>query len=294
MPITTAVIQVVGIFLVSSHIVPGGFVAVAPRIPCSTSGRPAIKRNVELSDLSAEEAMKAKGLEEHVAILLIPRDDYISSGEWRPQAFDKNYLYVRFDGEQIRFIPSPIRETRQAHGELKRQRSNDELPIASDDLGLLRPPCCALRPEYLPPDYRLAAAVLDLSNGRVKACTQGFLRQDTVVEIDNSGTLTIEATKRDGKGETKKLMTVKGGARLTFENAPASRYPGMRGCGGGDDHVLAYSAMVDPNQPIVCPARTRGGPPLCTPNSLVVVVAHVHQGPPDFITNALCSNNQWP
>jgi len=281
----TAVIQIIGIFLVSYQIAPGGLVAVAPRIPCSQTAQ----QTETILAGAAEEAMMQTGVEEHVALLLIPPCDFISSSGWTPQLLQTNkqvYLYVKLDGERIHFIAN--------------SPSNISAKRVSDDLGLphvFEKHCCeypALRPEYMPPDYRLAAAVLDLSNGHPSACLSSK-RTDTIVTIENGGTLTVEATN----GSTTKQITVTGSGHVIFANVPIDAIPGTQPCGGGKAHYLAYGAMVQACDTFVdCPVR-QSSSTSCEDQPVVKTLdfnGHRFHTPviPAIRIDANCSNNQWP
>lgn len=310
----TAQIWLVGIILVSYQIVPGSLIAVAPKIPCPPPQqlqRKAITRvdEVMTADAAAQNAMAAQGVGEHVAVLLVPVSDFISSSGWPATVLESvkpACLYVRLDGEQIRFVPAKVPE-QPASG--KRQKA-DPTGIPTD-FGLGHIGCCgqqSLWSGYMPPRYSLAAAVVDLSNGAPQACVQsavkndGMARRDTVVTIDNGGTLTIEATKNG----TKKSITVAGNAQITIGNIPSSVLPG-NSCNnrGALMHNLAYGAMLSGScaNPGACPMlhadakpcnfTPLGGANRANAHQYDSVVLAPHSDPLYF-TDAHCSNTQWP
>src|SRR6185369_17612184 len=103
MPAATAVIQAVGIILFSYQITPGRLIAVAPRIPCPSE--------VQSEADTAEKAMNDAGVEEHETILAF--SDFRSASGWTPAKFTTldgvKMLYVKLDGEKIRFISGSSR-----------------------------------------------------------------------------------------------------------------------------------------------------------------------------------------
>jgi len=285
MATATAVVNVVGLVLLSFQIEPGKLVAIAPRIPCPAQDRTELSSSMQKRtrdagpvEPSAADVMRAANVEEHAATLLIPAGDYRSNNGWAPALVGGTY-YVRLDGERIRFIPSP-RASRRANVETK-------VVNESNDLGLPHLGCCRipqLREEYMPPNYQLAAAVVDFSGGRAHACDQPYQRQDTIVYFDNGGTLTIEAKK----GTTTKQIIVDGGAHLTVQNMPTGALPSAlrasaacAGAGGGNgDHRGAMRAMVKKcDQPMPCPTNGKTGHDCTQPAPSI---------------DARCSNNQWP
>lgn len=272
----TAVIKIIGIFLMSYSISPGRLIAVAPRIPCHAS-------DVALRGDTAEKAMNEAGIEEHEAILIFPEADYRSSNGFDLQPFSEGYKYVKLDGEVIRFITtSRTRNTAIAAGTKK---AADAEP--STELALPHIECCArpeLRPEYLPKtNYRLAAAVLDFPRGAGNVCVhvQEMGRRDTVVDLVNDGTLIVEATK----GKERKRITFAGTVELMFEHVPPDETGGTP-CPGTHNHYLAYGAMIRPcKNPGNCTGSTL---PLCEKNLGGIGISA------SIRTDALCSNNQWP
>jgi hypothetical protein len=301
MSAATAVIQTIGLFVFSHYILPGGHLgAIAPRIPCPTA-------TLSKGD-TAEKAMNLAGVEEHQALLVFSACDYRSSSGWTVAALETQpgKLYVKLDGEVITFraaLPRvrPINRSEFKRSELKtsaRMTLPNDAPIGAADLGLphIQGQCCAqpaLRPEYLPPDYKLAAAVVDFSNGRANTCMVGT-RADTVVNIDNDGTLTIEGTK----GETKKLLTLDGSAFVVFANVPMDATSGQKLCPATAPHYNAYAAMVQAcSKPVVCPIAA-SDVPNCKEGPQLITMGGGGHGPhsvgPMARLNAECSNNQWP
>src|ERR1044072_8065958 len=242
MPSTTAVIQIIGIFLMSYQIVPGSLVAVAPRISCPTEK--------EVKADTAAFAMSSTGIEAHEALLVFPQRQYKSNEDWAPKAYPgrPGQLYVKLDGEKIRFITGVVtRDTPDGPADLR-------LPHVYGE-------CCKdaeLRPEYMPPDYSGAAAVLDLSNGRIDTCTVGT-RADTVVNIANKGSLTVEGTK----GNRTKRITFSGDVYLVFANVPVDATEPKAACHSKTPHYKAYGAMARAcNKSVPC-TTGKGDPVAC-------------------------------
>jgi hypothetical protein len=304
----TAVVQIIGIFLISYQIVPGALVAVAPRISCPSSQASQLTRTGDIVSLrtEAERAMFDKGIVEHGALLLMQPCDFISSSGWTPapallESNGQVYLYVKLNGEHIRFNTNMA-----ANASLRGSRSKItasptiEGPVIDNDDPLDLPhvlpggKCCvhsALRKEYLPPNYELAAAVLDFSSAQASACTTTLKRKDTIVNIANSGTLTIEATN----GTVKKSITVQGGAGLIFANVPVDA-TGAPACNSGalGHHGEAYDAMVLPCDKagrctVWIPSHTA-----CAKQPVLVMPFSPGPSDPTARVSAECSNNQWP
>src|SRR4051794_34084652 len=108
---STAVIEIIGIVLVSLQIVPQHLVAVAPRIPCpAASLQRRADSTVKAGDvaITAQTEMRNTGVTEHVALLLIKTGNFSLSGTWTPASTTLNwsgesYFYFKLDGEEIRF-----------------------------------------------------------------------------------------------------------------------------------------------------------------------------------------------
>src|SRR4051794_34162087 len=113
----TAIIEVIGIVLLSYQLEPGKLIGIAPRIPCSTTHdgparndapqRNAIAITKPGSEMhmveSAEQAMTHANVEEHEALLVFPRGHYNAQG-WEPKPLNDSYDYVKLSGERVRFI----------------------------------------------------------------------------------------------------------------------------------------------------------------------------------------------
>jgi len=297
----TLVLRLVGLLLVSNQILPdGGFGAIAPKIPCPTPTRVVRHQGA----LTAEEAMNAVGVEEHVAMLLIRKEDYRTNVGWEPAELvtKPTYYFVKLDGERIRFLTTGGRSQRASTRLLRRHVSTESQTIPHIELGVphIEPTCCAdatLRPEYRFPTYRLDAAVFDFSNGSPRACAVDGGRVDTLVDIDNEGTVVIEATTEKGK---KKSITVCGTAQLVVTNLPTDSMTGTRTCAAlSHAHNMAYGAMLLPCRRVVpCPNRTAKLESCAafyartTNNSTL----EIPQLPPEVYSrmDAQCSNTQWP
>ncbi|MCU1227661.1 MAG: hypothetical protein JWO97_545 [Acidobacteria bacterium] len=297
MSAATAMVQIVGLYLIANGVLPGGHLAaIAPRIPCPSAA-------IQSRGDTGEKAMNLAGVEEHAAILVFSACDYRSSSGWTvaPLETQPGKLYVQLDGELITFRSGlsgrfPIDRTAIKTSARRITLPNDA-PSAVVDLGLphVQGQCCAqpvLRPEYLPPDYKLAAAVVDLSNGRANSCMVGG-RADTVVNIDNDGTLTIEGTK----GQTKKLLTLDGSAFVVFANVPTDATTGRKLCPATAPHYNAYAAMLQAcSKPVECPISS-AHVPACKEGPQLITIdggAGTHTHDTAHRLNAECSNNQWP
>ena len=292
MPTATAVIHVIGLVLMSYQLVPGtGWWGVAPRIPCPHSRSD--QQDVPLNALPADAAMNQTQVEEHAAVLLIPINDYVSSSNWAPTVLENHQptsLYVKLDGERIRFITNVRTTVPTERTEIMPSRS-------STDLGLTHQ-CCDLRKEYTPEDGSLAAALVDFSNGVPKVCSQDvpeqavqMRRRDTNVYIANGGTLIIEATTKEN---VKKRITVRGNTQLVLANIPSKLIPGSSQCSvnGVLMHEVAYGAMLKAcPRDAQCPSGDLPVVPSCGDKTFGVVA---RQSQYDHITDARCSNNQWP
>ncbi|HJW94786.1 MAG TPA: hypothetical protein VJ901_14305 [Thermoanaerobaculia bacterium] len=303
---TTAIIQIVGIFLLSYQIVPGQLVAVAPRIPCppqavqTKSGRIA----VSVPASAAEQEMLSQGIAPHGALLLMQPCDFISSNGWTPtpsilESNGQLYLYVRLDGEQIRFNTG-IRPATTSHNEAAISEPSRRIADVDKLMGLPHvygEQCCTqpkLRDEYTPAGkYKLAAAVVDFSNASPTVCNTSGRRQDTVINVTNNGKLTIEATKNG----TTKSITVKGNAELIFANVPLDAVPGTASCGagGGNSHNAAYLAMVVPCAQYKPCATSSPSNSVCAKQPVLIMsLPNTGSTDPSARSTAECSNNQWP
>jgi hypothetical protein len=127
-------------------------------------------------------------VEDHVALLLIPEENYDSNINWEPQkdsASKPTYRFVRLDKERISF---------------KTDVTSNPASLQNVGLPKLQTECCAdmeldLK-RYGPPSYPAAAAVVDITQGDVKTCTAYGLegsRLDTEISAlrSNNGFLTI-------------------------------------------------------------------------------------------------------
>ena len=220
-----------------------------------------------------ERAMNAANVEEHETILVFtqPPASGWTPAPFHPKADDPPNLpprwYVRLDGEKIRFITnsrtkSTTRTQRVGLMATPIETSVDTPRRLTGGLGLPHAgECCAhpaLRPEYTPAtNYRLAAAVIDLSNASAAGCLAMQGRKDTVINLVNDGTLIVEAASlRPKKGPLTKTLTFDGSAYLVFANVPVDA-TGGKSCGGGNAHYMAYGAMVQScTDPIPCPKES--------------------------------------
>lgn len=317
MPSATAVIQIVGIVLLSYQILPGGgLVAIAPRMPCPSD-------NAMWRGDSGERAMNAANVEEHETILVFTQP--FTANGWTPAQLppkaddplnEPQRWYVRLDGEKIRFITNSRTNSRTNATARTSRVALTATPIdtpidtprhLTGGLGLPHAgECCAhpaLRPEYTAAtNYRLAAAVIDFSNASATGCMAMQGRRDTVVNLVNDGTLIVEATSlRPGKkGLMTKTLTFGGSAYLVFANVPVDA-TGGKSCGGGNAHYMAYGAMVRAcTDPMPCPkeivdmTECYQKPILIMPDQAPARELDLPPLLPQARLTAECSNNQWP
>src|SRR3954447_6231224 len=311
----TAIIEVIGIVLLSYQLEPGKLIGIAPRIPCSTTHdgparndapqRNAIAITKPGSEMhmveSAEQAMTHANVEEHEALLVFPRGHYNAQG-WEPKPLNDSYDYVKLSGERVRFIING--------GERKTERTNvgamtnsgkGAAVVRQTGLGLPHASgFCTnpqLRREYTPEtNYSLAAAVVEFPGDLGSTCHKSTGRQDTVVSFDYAGTFVVEATN----ALTTKRITFDSMALITIANVPVTVTDRNAKCGGDSphlaEHLAAYAAMVLPcnNKTQPCTLSTWQGDdcpdtPL-RPGGKVIVTTPW----PAALVTASCSNNQWP
>jgi hypothetical protein len=182
---------------------------------------------------------QAHHVEDHVALLVFPAAGYLPTSNWgAPTALpgDSSYLYVKLDGERIRF---------DAGNPSQGLVTNLKLP----QLKGYCPTLTSLNARFQPP-YQGAAAVFDLPQGRVGGCNVAGKRIDTEVALDSSGFLTISASTTRVRKELR-LRPVAGSLNLIVANVPVScltpagcAYPNPSAL-NGVSHVHAYYAMGD-------------------------------------------------
>jgi hypothetical protein len=176
-------------------------------------------------------------VEDHVALLVFPAAGYLPTSNWgTPTTLpgDSSYLYVKLNGERIRFesgIPNQGLVT------------NLKLP----PLQGYCPSLTSLNARFQPP-YDGAAAVFDLPQGNVGGCNYAGKRIDTEVALQSSGFLTISASTTRVRKEIR-LKPVAGSLNLIVANVPVSCLT-PTGCAqpnpsalNGVSHVHAYYEM---------------------------------------------------
>jgi hypothetical protein len=259
MPASSAVITFVGIIVFSNQLATDGHLrALMPRIPKASPGvmysaarSPGALPGVDAGGgvSKAASAMALTQVEEHWGFIAFKTCDYISSKGWAPTGLEAlpGYLYVRLDGEQIRFAGTTTPPPNPTPSSDRRQ------PLPNDFGATLGPalnlphmqPCCekpGLWPEYLPPRYELAEAVFDLSTAT--RVTNGVgentnNRADTMVTVANNGVLEIVGSK-NGK---EKVLRLNGTAQVMVGHLPPDFILGGSPK-SGPPHCLAYSAML--------------------------------------------------
>lgn len=283
----------------------------------STSNKPTAPKTVGFVPIA-----QAHHVEDHVALLVFPAAEYIPGTSWgtQPTALGTTpYLYVKLDGERIRFNSGALNQAADI--------DNLELP----GLRTLCPSARSLNANFQPP-YRGAAAVFDLPEGKVNACIPGP-RFDTEVTLDTNGQLIISASTIKTQKEIR-LQPAGGTFELIVANVPVSCLANGHCSAPGPSaldnvtHVHAYYAMGNgqadsndnesiaqwivqksqladppvPSNPCVItdiPAaaggfgmagilQNPGGSRMATPT-------HVNPPPdPDRMTDFECSNSKWP
>jgi len=311
---TSAVIEFVGIIVLSNQLgIDGHLRAMLPRIQTYETAMKDRRVSKSESAQKAVKAMSSTKVEDHTAFIAFKACDYVSSKGWTVTAAENmpGYLYARLDGEQVQFLGSA-----QTVDRLGRRISGQSAALfLNQSLSLPHvTPCCKdpkLRPEYLPPDYLLAAAVFDIANGKVRSCDSTGGRADSQISIANDGTLLVSATK---DGATKELR-LNGTAQVMVANLPPDALAGAPSMNHDMvAHKVAYSALVDVDSCLRtdCVETRRvacGGQPPPDRTGFQTNVNVWREGVPQPGTEPAvrqidimgtirydeqCSNNQWP
>ena len=336
-----ATIQFVGLILFSQNLSTSDHTlrAMIPKIP----GPPRVRTERTtltppkldaFSALPAEQAMAITNVETHWAYISFAADVYDPTSSWKAIQVPrdkKNTLYVRLNGEQIQFVSSSTPVTPQKP-DVKSDLKNRRQPVQGTFVArFIQSPmqqylnlkhlqeCCAeprLRPEYMAPGYRLAAAVFDLSNLSVGSCagagTPGDERRDTIGKFDNDGVLIIKATNMN------KELRLKGSAYVFVGNMPPDELTGIQPINPSTAvHSLTWQAVIARPAPACSRKRacTEGLNPIAncggafpstnfqvwregiTSGPSVDTQGHTMNnmsGCEYCRTDAECSNTQWP
>jgi hypothetical protein len=301
----TAVVHFVGIIMLTQSIQPAPpgtasklraaanepVVAIMPMIPPPTAQNPN-QRFIVAAPTSVEP---------HTAILMFEPCDLVSSAGWEIKRLNDDFVYVELNHDAITFGTG---------------RAN---PIAS--LAGLPVPHSGgtLQGDYKPPQYRGAAAVLTIPNGKLRSCMAQPVnrlnqsidrRRDTELYLETDGALTISAPP--------KRLVVKGDSRVVFGNIPTSSLTAITTGHAVDPHLnamsrphyIVYCQMTGTEgttgcmpAPASCPPPNGSKRPVtdgclpCGDNTLVQIDlnARPHKlEPPLGMTSWECSNSQYP
>jgi hypothetical protein len=234
----------------------------------------------------------APHVEEHKAMLVVPEQYYDTSSTWKmaPIPAFKSYRYVELDGDQVRLLTNGTNQAASLEG-LK-------LPSLQG--------CCAaagkkktLHSNFQAP-YTGAAAVMDLSAGRISACAAAAkgdagYRYDTEIFFQHEGMATISGDTMKTKKEIR-LKNLSGGkpAVVYLVNFPTCFLtndckPKPASAPDGLSHVQAYYAMLQ-GDTSKCQASLRNCP-AAEPGRCVTppIAATVPQA-----MSFECSNTKYP
>jgi hypothetical protein len=221
----------------------------------------------------------------HTAIIVFKTADLVEKGtSWcsKPLPAVSGYSYVQLNGERIWLI-------------VNGSNSLAAVPAALPHLVTTACPVMAmLRPGYQPPDYELAAAVVSIPRGVMRACRaiapNVHGRIDTRVTLNNNGNFKVVAGNR-------KILTLKDDSMVMVVNAPTAWVEGSQGRTLKHvSHPDAYFAMAV-EQSAQCSLGAPGPVSDCmvafAPAPGSPAVPHFPPVPVPFKTYE-CSNTQWP
>jgi hypothetical protein len=254
-------------------------------------------------------------IEPHVALLIFREDIVANDSQWPASSFPKAaqlspYKYVQLTGEHVTFIvDSPKNGTAGVP---------PDLPRLADAAS------AALSSGYQWP-YAKAAAVVDIPEGGLSACDPGGGRIDTTLLLNTTGTLTVVAAK-SGVVKTLVLKT-NSNPTIYLANVPMPRGNGPHTGATGERHYLAYyrmlgkdltnTSLVAPSNSVSVPhceenvALSANVPTTTSPRSVFARLRlrlraffqpsdpgtpteHFPEDKIIALTNAECSNTQWP
>lgn len=220
-------------------------------------------------------------VEDHTAMIAFNVNDLISVNGWVVKQLHDDFRYIELNGEQLSFV------------------TNAANPRVNTSLRLGRVPGSALKPQFRPPAYGGAAAVVSIPNGTMDSCKSTFNgRMDTQLSLDNKGTLTIQASG--------KSLIVDGNAAVVIANVPLLWATSQVPSGGTTAaHYHVYCAMTGTFPCDFNPMKPPADPtiPNCANNLMKVIPASNPSGPtprPQVVPgifaafDVFCSNTQWP
>lgn len=270
--------------------------ATPPPQPRTAGAQPA-RRGPGLSSSFA-----SPHVEDHIALLVFPASEYITNTNWSTPITlpgDPSYKYVMLNGERIQFgtgIPNQAPSL-----------TDPKLP----SLQALCPSMKSLNADFKPP-YPGAAAVFDVPQGSVNACTIPNKRIDTEINLQSNGILTISSSAARVRKEIQLKPDQSGTIKLIVANVPVScltkGYCTAPSPGAIDSvsHVHAYYAMGDCRMAaantisITAWANSTDQLPSnhCTayiPNAVGGFGMTGPKSPPHVLaTDFECSNTRWP
>lgn len=289
----TLVVRVMGLATFTDQ-VPNdcGVHVIVPRVQYHQHGPKKAGATPKKAGATPKKAGATPQVEDHKALLVVPEQYYDSSSTWKmaPIPAFKAYRYVELDGDQVRFITNGTNDAPSLEG-LK-------LPSLQG--------CCAasgvkkkLRSTYQAP-YTGAAAVVDLSAGKISACAaaakgEAGYRYDTEIFFHHEGTATISGDTMKTKKEIRlKNLTGSKPAVVYLVNLPTcflnnNCKPKPATAPDGLSHVHAYYAMLQ-GDTSVCEASLRNCP-AAEPGRCVTppIAATVPQA-----MSFECSNTKYP
>jgi len=243
-------------------------------------------------------------VEPHTAMIAFRACDYRGSVGWDPVALPVE------DGEAVQWLYVKLE-----HSERVRFESNGTSPQATTvEDGLLphvihevypqaeqRDPSVNLRPEYQPPNYSGAAAVVEIPPGRLSSCGGGNgTRADTQVALNTpDGTFAVTSG-------AKKLFLRRSDAAVTIANLPMGDHHELDRHSFSQDHYTVYCAMVNGRHKDCAPPEW-AAPNRCENESAQVAKKLSEKGklvpvdPSNSCPGAICAriglecaNSTWP
>jgi hypothetical protein len=222
-------------------------IAIMPRVPYT----PMLQRTKSAKVRPSTSVISpTTSVDPHVAALVFEPSALIGNPiGWQKQSSGPplNYDYIVLNGEQITFVA-------------------DAATGLPDRLttGKLQSRVGQLTADYQPP-FAGAAAVFHLSQGLMHPCSSittdnlgtTITRYDTVLDLDNHGTITIKST--DGS----KSATFHGNANIAAANAPLAWLQSHTPSQGSVPHYKVYCQMIGiGTDDTSCPASVLGAPSL--------------------------------
>jgi len=306
-----AIIQLIGLFVVSGQWTPGRLVAVAPRVDAVPHEHSTARaRNDELIVPPAVTVV-----EPHQTIIAFETCSYKSSFHWAPSALEsaEGLLFVRLDGERVTFRDSnapPVSLT--AKPAATKAATKAGATLSDDSLKLPHLQNCfqgmtGLKSEYLPPPAGSGtgiAAIIELPSGATKGCkgvtpTADRSRIDTQVDMSVTGDLIISVV-----GQNKQIKLA-GNAHVLIANIEASFIDNSMLARSAPHHeVYVAMGVGGTDNGFGCAKQLSQDPKIteCVPSSFTVIDSHTPSA--RVMSRAIgdlasridfeCSNSQWP